>query len=143
MLAQTELQHISGTRVAMDFVEVPSILMESFANVPEVLSFGRHYKTGNVVPLGLLKQYRLDQKKMEAFETQHQIQMAILDQLYHSKLALNSDFNTTSILSKLQDRISPIKSVSNTAWQVQFSHLFSYGASYYSYLVCIVLFLVG
>jgi mitochondrial intermediate peptidase len=61
--------------------------------------------------------------------------MALLDQMYHSDLAKRDDFDTTLILSQLQDRISPIKSVSGSAWQVQFSHLYSYGASYYSYLV--------
>jgi mitochondrial intermediate peptidase len=73
MLAQTELQHISGTRVKMDFVEVPSILMESFSKLPEVLSFGRHYKTGEKVPLGLLDDLRTNQRQMEGLETHHQV----------------------------------------------------------------------
>lgn len=134
MLAQTELQHVSGTRVAMDFVEVPSILMECIAANPETLSFGRHYKTGQRIPAALLKECRSGTKQMEAFELQHQILMSMLDQQYHSNLALNSNFNSSDILARLQDASSPIKSVENTAWQVQFSHLSSYGASYYSYL---------
>lgn len=135
MLAQTGFQHISGTRVPMDFVEVPSIIMELFSSLPEVLAFGRHFKTGEPVPLGLLNDIRTKQNQLEAFETQDQIQMALLDQIYHSKLAGNDEFNSTLILQNLQDRISPIKFVPGTAWQIQFSHLFSYGASYYSYLV--------
>ncbi|KAI8928432.1 hypothetical protein BC831DRAFT_448668 [Entophlyctis helioformis] len=142
MLARTDFQHIAGTRVAMDFVEVPSILMEYFARSPEVLStFGRHYKTGEPVPIELLRSRRSSLSTMESYETQQQLQMALLDQLYHSPLAMASlsssssaaPFDTTAILQQLQDRVNPIGHTAGTHWQVQFSHLFSYGASYYSY----------
>ncbi|KAJ1340095.1 hypothetical protein BSLG_005306 [Batrachochytrium salamandrivorans] len=136
MLAKTDFQHIAGTRVAMDFVEVPSILMELFAKSPEVLAtFGQHYQTGEPVPLELLQTRCSHLSTLEAMETQQQLKMALLDQLYHSPLAMDkSSFNTTAILEKLQNSTFPIAFAPDTHWQIQFSHLFGYGASYYSYL---------
>ena len=134
MLAQTDFQHIAGTRVAMDFVEVPSIFMEYFSKSHQVLGACEHYQTGQRIPLEVLQDRRELLGHFEGLDTQHQIQMSMLDQLYHSDAVSHSQFNSTKVLYELQNRISPIPAVQGTAWQGQFSHLFSYGCSYYSYL---------
>ncbi|KAI8902713.1 hypothetical protein BC833DRAFT_228301 [Globomyces pollinis-pini] len=137
MLAQTDFQHISGTRVAIDFVEVPSIFMEYFAKSPEVLqSFGRHYKTNETVPLSLIQSSQNKQALLEALDSQNQIQMAMLDQKYHSDLANSPNFDTSNILYDISSRVNPIPVCAPSKWQIQFTHLFTYGASYYSYLWC-------
>ncbi|KAI9208613.1 uncharacterized protein BJ171DRAFT_419564 [Polychytrium aggregatum] len=137
MLGRTDFQHIAGTRCSIDFVEVPSIFMEYLARDPRVLQkFAFHYKTGEPLPLGLLESYQLNQSALESLEVHQQLWMAILDQLYHSTGVLDPGFSTTKILQELTDRIHVIPFTPGTAWQVQFSHLFSYGASYYSYLWC-------
>ncbi|TPX60876.1 hypothetical protein SpCBS45565_g07392 [Spizellomyces sp. 'palustris'] len=134
MLARTEFQHIAGTRVPMDFVEVPSIFMENFARSPKVLaSFGRHHKTGAPLPPELLRSAQATSSSADAFETQHQLQLALLDQMYHSPHALEPSFDSTSLLIESQRRFNVFPPVPNSAWQVQFTHLFSYGATYYSY----------
>jgi intermediate peptidase len=134
MLSQTDFQHISGTRVAMDFVEVPSILMEYFAKSPKILSnLGVHYKTLERIPIELIEARQERQNYLNALENQNQFQMAMLDQAYHSDLANNDNFNTSEIMYALSSKVNPLPIPRPSKWQVQFSHLFTYGASYYSY----------
>ncbi|KAJ3290651.1 Mitochondrial intermediate peptidase [Borealophlyctis nickersoniae] len=135
MLARTQYQHIAGTRVKMDFVEVPSILTEHFAHSPRFLTtFARHYKTGEVPTPAFLRSHHAASSSFEALETHNQINMALVDQMYHSPLACQNDFDTTRILAETQNRVGVIPYVEGTAFQVQFLHLFNYGASYYTYL---------
>jgi intermediate peptidase len=118
----------------MDFVEVPSILMEYFSKSPEVLaSIGKHFKTQEPVPMNMIKARQQNQKILNSLETQNQLQMALLDQAYHSELALKPDFNTSEIMYSLSKRMNPLAIPRPSQWQVQFSHLFTYGASYYTY----------
>uniref|UniRef100_A0A8D3D2M4 Mitochondrial intermediate peptidase n=1 Tax=Scophthalmus maximus TaxID=52904 RepID=A0A8D3D2M4_SCOMX len=108
MLGRTRYQHVTGTRCATDFAEVPSILMEYFATDYRVISqFARHYQTG-------------------------QIFYAVLDQIYHGKPQNRS---TTEILEEMQQKFYGLPYTPNTAWQLRFSHLIGYGAKYYSYLM--------
>jgi intermediate peptidase len=135
MLSQTDFQHISGTRVAMDFVEVPSILMEYFSKLPSMLqAMGTHYKTGEAIPPSLIEEKQSKQQILKYLETQNQIQMALLDQIYHSESVLDPKFDSSQALYELSTSMNPIPMRSPTRSQVQFSHLFTYGASYYSYL---------
>uniref|UniRef100_A0A663LV62 Mitochondrial intermediate peptidase n=1 Tax=Athene cunicularia TaxID=194338 RepID=A0A663LV62_ATHCN len=109
MLGRTRYQHVTGTRCPTDFAEVPSILMEYFANDYRVVNqFARHYKTGQVF-------------------------YAVLDQIYHGKHPLRK--STTEILKETQEKVYGLPYVPNTAWQLRFSHLVGYGAKYYSYLM--------
>uniref|UniRef100_A0A670I0F8 Peptidase M3A/M3B catalytic domain-containing protein n=1 Tax=Podarcis muralis TaxID=64176 RepID=A0A670I0F8_PODMU len=109
MLGRTRYQHVTGTRCSTDFAEVPSILMEYFANDYRVVNqFARHYKTG-------------------------QIFYAVLDQIYHGKHPLEK--STTEILKETQEKFYGLPYVPNTAWQLRFNHLVGYGAKYYSYLM--------
>ena len=137
MLSQTDFQHTSGTRVVMDFVEVPSVLMEFFANSSQVLGvIGRHFQTDEHVPIQLLESAFRKQSIMQSLETQNQIQMALLDQKYHSGLATLPGFNSSEIMFDLSKAVNSIPSPPSSRWQGQFSHLFTYGSSYYSYLWC-------
>jgi intermediate peptidase len=132
MLARTDYQHIAGTRTAMDFVEVPSIVTEFFAKSPLVLcSFGQDYKTGLPLSPSLLRKHQSEADSLESLETQNQIQLAILDQLYHSsaehcKLFLGDEYygaSSTEILQAVAQRVGVFPYAKGTAWQTQFSHL--------------------
>lgn len=136
ILGRTEFQNISGTRVATDFAELPSILMEHFAADETVLSmFARHYETDEPLPYEMVAEQLSFDKKLESFDVDNQITLSLLDQAVHSKEALSPSFSSTKIYHDLQAQYSLLPSdPKGTCWQGFFGHLFGYGGTYYSYL---------
>uniref|UniRef100_A0A3B1J7P0 Mitochondrial intermediate peptidase b n=1 Tax=Astyanax mexicanus TaxID=7994 RepID=A0A3B1J7P0_ASTMX len=135
MLGRTRYQHVSGTRCATDFAEVPSILMEFFASDYRVVSqFAHHYETGEPLPESMVTRLCESKKICGAADTQLQVANPLhtLDQMYHAK---PQNKTTTDILEDVQGRFYGLPYVPNTAWQQRFSHLVGYGAKYYSYLM--------
>ena len=125
MMARTDFQHVSGTRVPVDFVEVASIFIEKFASKLTFSEKGPCLDMNQNTTLTF----------SEIIESQNQIQLSMLDQAFHC-LPNNSfpTVNSTEILAKIQTEFHCIPYVPGTAWQVQFSHIYSYGGYYYSYL---------
>ncbi|KAJ2743747.1 Mitochondrial intermediate peptidase [Coemansia sp. BCRC 34301] len=147
MLGQNGFHNVAGTRCPVDFVELPSILMEHFARSPHVLSlFASHYKTGAPLPLGLLTQHAQRRREYSALDLHAQLFMSALDQRYHSPVldplgTGTRGWSTRSLVDLHRDSMfldGPGKSffghVSDTQWQSRFTHLIGYGASYYAYL---------
>ncbi|KAG5419656.1 OCT1 [Candida metapsilosis] len=141
MIGRTELHNLSGTRCATDFVEIPSVLMESFSKDLRVLAkVGKHYQTGEPIPQSLLQQAHQDKNTLSACETFMQSKMATLDQKLHNaeiveKLATGmNEINSTEIYHSVESELKVLADKWST-WHGKFPHLFSYGAVYYSYLL--------
>uniref|UniRef100_A0A8C3X4U4 Mitochondrial intermediate peptidase n=1 Tax=Catagonus wagneri TaxID=51154 RepID=A0A8C3X4U4_9CETA len=134
MLGRTRYQHVTGTRCPTDFAEVPSILMEYFANDYRVVQqFARHYQTGQSLPRNMVSRLCESKKICAAADMQLQVFYAALDQVYHGEHPLRG--STTDILRDTQEKFYGLPHVPGTAWQLRFSHLVGYGAKYYSYLM--------
>ncbi|GJJ09708.1 hypothetical protein Clacol_003932 [Clathrus columnatus] len=134
MTALTEYHNVSGTRCATDFVELPSILMEYFMTSPQVLS--QFVDKSNYLQGHHRHQYPSNSDTGSAvLESHTQLLLALLDQAYHSGLPFDSNFDSTNTFAELQNTHSPIPYVPGTSWQTQFGHLFTYGATYYSYML--------
>jgi mitochondrial intermediate peptidase len=129
MIGRTEYQNVSGTRCATDFVELPSILMEHFLSSPAVLSLFDMDATSTTKQVG-----NHHEDPCHSIDTYSQILLATLDQIYHSPAVFDPSFASTKELEKLNEQRGVIPFVPGTSHQTQFGHLFSYGATYYSYL---------
>lgn len=142
ILGQTRLQSISGTRCATDFAELPSVLMESFATAPEVLSmYARHWQTDQPLSESMIRGMELDRTAhgsiYGAVENEAQILMALVDQAYHS-ITPGTKIDSTAVyhdvFSKHSSLPDPADAQPPTSWQGFFGHLYGYGATYYSYI---------
>lgn len=134
ILGRTKYQHVAGTRCPTDFAEIPSTLMEFFASDPRVItSFAKHYKTGEALPKEMVEKLCLSKTLFKASSLQQQVFKCMLDQVYHGKHPLGK--STTEVLADVQNKYYGIPYVPNTAMQLRFGHLFSYGAKYHAYLI--------
>ncbi|KAJ1833701.1 Mitochondrial intermediate peptidase [Coemansia sp. RSA 2711] len=148
MLGQNGFHNVAGTRCPVDFVELPSVLMEHFARSPHALAlFASHFKTGAPLPPELLRQRARRRQRYAALDLHAQLFMSALDQRYHAA-ALDPEGAgrpgwSTQVLARVH--ADPMFGcgpghalfghVENTRWQARFTHLVGYGASYYSYLL--------
>lgn len=135
MLGRTRYQHVTGTRCPTDFAEVPSVLMEYFANDARVLCrFARHWQTGEPVPPDDLHRLLASRRSFAASDIQQQVFYSLVDQVYHGNYPADGK-TTQSIADDLQLRYHCLPPVPSTAWQLRFGHFVGYAARYYSYLM--------
>ncbi|KAH9829771.1 Peptidase family M3 [Teratosphaeria destructans] len=139
---RTALQNVSGTRCATDFAELPSVLMESFASAPEVLSlYARHWETDAPLDYNRIQARVEIDRRMQGAEIESQVLLGMLDQQYHSSLPLTWPVQSsaahnpsTDVYQSVWRSYSSVPEPRGTSWQGFFGHLFGYGATYYSYL---------
>ncbi|EDV29207.1 uncharacterized protein TRIADDRAFT_51263 [Trichoplax adhaerens] len=124
---------LTGTRCAIDFAEVPSVLMERFASDHRVLAaIGRHHETGMMLPDNVIKDYIAEQKCFTALDLQHHLNLAIIDLTLHCHYP--SDGNINNIVNEILEEYSAIPYVKGAAPHLRFGHFGHYGARYYSYI---------
>lgn len=140
MLGQTDFQNVSGTRCATDFVELPSILMEHFCASPRILQlYARHHETDQPLPMDAFESHETSLQRLSGMEQAHQITLSALDMAYHAHSNPDAANWTTGvawdIVSKYGFSGSAAAPKTGVPWQMRFSHLAGYGATYYSYLL--------
>lgn len=138
LLSEVPVESLSGVRVAWDFVELPSQLLENWCWEEESLAlFARHYQTGQPLPSDLLKKLDAAANFRAASQCMRQLCFSKLDLDLHIRA---QELQNTDLDKHWNDDMA--------LWQTRttqrvpsmarrFSHLFSdatgYAAGYYSY----------
>ncbi len=136
MLSQCTYYRVSGTDVALDFVELPSQIMEEWALEPEVLKmYAKHYKTGEPIPDHLIQKIKNASHFNQGFATTEYLAASFLDLDWHTlEKEINWDVNLFEDNSL--SRIGLIPEIVVRYRSTYFRHIFSggYSAGYYSYI---------
>lgn len=136
LMSDVDYKSQSGTRVARDYVEFPSQVLEHWLPTTEVLQkYALHYQTGEPMPAELLEKIRKASQFNQGFGTVEYLASAIVDMRMHTLTTGEVDAEAFE-RETLADIGMPSEMVMRHRTP-HFSHLFSsdsYSAGYYSYL---------
>jgi len=135
VLSDTRYQHLSGTRCAMDMVEVPSHLFEYFAWDPRALNvLTSHRVTGDPMPDAMIERLRASKELFGATDLQQQCVFALTDLEVHAlDPATLTDGSVSEVAARVQRTHSLMPVEDGTSWELRFGHLVGYASTYYSY----------
>lgn len=137
MLSDTELISHAGTRVARDFVELPSQMNENWCWIPEgVMAYARHWETDAPMPADMLLKLQQSRFFMPGFDMMSQLRMAKLDLEMH--INYESKFRGRNLDAASRELLDPWNlPLTTSAPSVMrcLPHCVSggYAAGYYSY----------
>jgi mitochondrial intermediate peptidase len=105
LFSRTEFQHLSGTRGALDFVELPSHLMEYFArDLRVVKSFAKHHITHAPIPDALWNQVQDSRKAFSGIDLMQSINLSLFDQaLFGSPSSVDKILNEEEIPNNIKN----------------------------------------
>ncbi len=147
LLSDVTYPVIACTRVATDFVELPSQLYEHWLEEPEVLRrFARHYETGAPMPEDLIARALAARRFNQGFATVEYLASALVDLEYHlleGAQALDpaasgpAAFDPAAFEAGVLKKIGMPGEIAMRHRSPHFQHVFSgggYAAGYYSYM---------
>ncbi|MGZ5961373.1 MAG: M3 family metallopeptidase, partial [Rhizomicrobium sp.] len=137
LLSDVTYPMISGTRVATDFVELPSQLYEHWLERPEILrAFARHYKTGAPMPEELIAKLKAARTFNQGFATVEYVASALVDLDFH-ELSSAENLDVAAFEKNALARINMPDEIAMRHRPPHFTHVFSgggYASAYYSYM---------
>ncbi len=134
LLSNVKYRSLAGTNVYLDFVELPSQIMENWAEEEELLkTFAVHYQTGEVLPRDLLQRLKASQRFQAGYLALRQLRFAMLDMNWFMNPP--ADNNITAFEAKVLGDISVLPDIPETCTSTAFQHIFGggYSSGYYSY----------
>jgi len=136
LLSKCTYRSISGTAVALDFVELPSQIMENWAAEPEVLKiYAKHYQTGEPIPQSLIDKMDNSNKFNQGFSMTERLAASILDMSWHNTL-FRGKIDPVQYENSIMKGLGLMDEIIPRYKSPYFAHIFSsmYSAGYYSYL---------
>ncbi|MBQ6037849.1 MAG: M3 family metallopeptidase [Bacteroidaceae bacterium] len=132
-----DVQYRGTGGVERDFVEVPSQINEHWALEPEILNvYAKHYQTGEVIPLDLVKKIQESEKYGQGFATVELVAASLVDMDMHTLKEIPANFDVMAFeQQKLNERGIP-RQIFPRYRVTNFEHTMGggYTAGYYSYL---------
>jgi thimet oligopeptidase len=124
----------AGTQaVERDFVEVPSKMLEEWVWNPATLAtFARHYQTGAPISAELVNRMKRAANFGKGLTARRQLAYAKFNLSVFDRDP--AQVNTDALYQAIHEKYLPFPFVEGTHFQTSFSHLVSYGATYYTYL---------
>lgn len=118
-----------------DFSELPSQIMEHWAMEPAVLKqYGKHYKTGAVIPDELIGKITNSKYFNQGFITVEYLAASLLDMKYHT-LDQPVDVDVEAFEKKFFNEIGLIPEIVSRYRTTYFAHIMGgYAAGYYGYI---------
>lgn len=141
LMSDVTYPSLSGTNVPRDFVELPSQIMENWANEPEVMkTFALHYETRQPMPDELMERLKQSQQFNEGFATVEFIASALLDMGYHTitqayaQEQLKDVARITDEMTIKKYNMMPEIAFRHGSTHFQHAFYWGYSAGYYSYI---------
>ncbi len=143
LLSRTRYQHLAGTRVKTDFVEIPSHLMEYFVRDYRVLKY--FIDEDNIEEDANSNDYTIPTKEnidelnqsrsyFSATNIHSQVLWAMFDQAIHGARDNLETVDSTKIYEEITNTYMCYPYAEGTKPHAKFTHFINYGSTYYSYL---------
>jgi oligopeptidase A len=137
-LSRVSVRSLAGTRVAQDFVELPSQIMENWCSERDALNlFAAHYETAAPLPEALLERVRQARTFRAASMQMRQLGFAAVDLALHIDYDPAQHGDVMDYANRILQRYAASELPKDYGMLAGFLHLFShpvgYAAGYYSY----------
>lgn len=135
LLSQVEFRSLAGTNVYLDFVELPSQILENWAEEEESLKlFATHYQTGEMIPMDLIAKLKRSQKFLAGYYSIRQLNFALLDMAWFTEPPA-ADQSVTEFEDRVTQPTQVLPKVPGSNISTSFAHIFGggYASGYYSY----------
>ncbi|MDN3578155.1 M3 family metallopeptidase [Chitinimonas viridis] len=137
LLSQVRYEHLAGTQVLSDFVELPSQIFENWADEESVLKqHARHYQTGEAIPAALLQKLKAARQFNQAWATIQYVAPALIDMALHS-LPNGTEVDVAAFEAEQCAALGVPEDIGLRHYLSHFQHLFAgpgYAAGYYVYM---------
>lgn len=123
-----------GFNVEGDFVEAPSQMLEEMFHDRTILqSFGKDYKTGEVIPAGLIGRMNAADAYGRGGWVQAQLLYSTFSLQLHDETPADVDLD--ALLRQDYKKFSPYTFVDGDRMYTTFTHLTGYASNYYTYVL--------
>jgi thimet oligopeptidase len=131
--SQAQWSGAGGFNVEGDFVESPSQMLEEMFHDPAILqSFGKHYQTGETLPISLIAKMNAADAYGRGLWLQGQLIYASYALQLHNQAPATIDFD--ALWKADIERFTPVTPVEGDHYYAAFTHLTGYASNVYTYL---------